>query len=198
MFNNWCSIFTKPICNSPCPNQRTMVGPMGPMGPQGLRGTMGPQGPTGPQGLQGQTGPTGATGPSGATGTLNIAEFVGNTQTVASQSPYILTQLFNNHEDGQVVLTTAGNGVTLEAGNYLIEYITTVNGTTDEIVTQLTLNGTAISNTEDSITLTATTDEEKLFSKQIISLANDGVIQLINNGTSEVSTSNTKVFISKI
>ena len=174
------------------------TGPTGPTGPQGLAGVTGPIGPIGPQGLVGATGPTGPTGPTGAAGTLSIAQLNAETQVVTAGAPYNLTQAYNNYTEGEVALSADGATIELTAGNYLVEYDTTVTGTIDPIITALYLNNTQLAGSDETVTLTEATDQATLTDKQIITLTEDGVLQLRNAGTGEFTANSTRIFVSRV
>ncbi|KXY84885.1 hypothetical protein AT270_01125 [Bacillus cereus] len=107
------------------------TGPTGPQGTQGIQGDMGPQGPTGPQGIQGIQGPMGPQGPTGS----QIVNFANISQTVAITSHPVNTAVPLNTNStlvGTSISHASGSGnITLQPGNYWIEYSGTIDPDTN-------------------------------------------------------------------
>lgn len=178
------------------------TGPTGPTGATGETGAIGATGATGPTGATGETGavgatgPTGPTGPTGATGATainDIAQFNGTTQTTEANTPFAITQTFNNFEDGKVAAGTNGTSITLQPGTYLVEYNTdATQGTTNSAA--FYLNGTQVPQTTSTQTNTGT-----LRGKTVLTVADaSSTLELRNAGTDSLASSNTGIFIQSV
>lgn len=186
-------IYTNP-CNgsSPCCGCGSNVGPAGPMGLQGPAGPQGPQGIQGPQGPQGATGATGATGAAGATATnQNAMLYQTAAQSVAAGDTLTLgTNVINSTGD----ITASGTtGVTLNAGQYLVSFVTDAAISGDGTIgAALALGGTALPYAAGAHSSTADTASDRIAITAIIASTTVQTLTVLNNtGTANTYTNST-------
>lgn len=193
MTENDCSstkIYTNP-CNgsAPCCGCGSNVGPAGPMGLQG------PAGPQGPQGIQGPQGPQGATGATGAAGTAatnqNAMLYQAAAQSVAAGDALTLgTNVINSTGD----ITASGtNGVTLNAGQYLVSFVADAAISGDGTLgAALALGGTALPYAVSAHTSTADTASDRIAITAIVAPTTAQTLTVLNNtGTTNSYTNST-------
>lgn len=181
---------------------RITVGPPGPQGPRGnmglpgAQGPIGPQGQPGPQGPQGATGATGATGAQGPIGSSLVAELSNADATVAAATPITLTLLYNNQSG--VTVNSPATSLTLSAGTYIISYYASVSGATDNVALAYYLGGTELAQTLSSQSAAAASDTVSLSSAHVITLTENGTLELRNVNALELSITKLNVLITKI
>lgn len=193
MTENDCSsikIHTTP-CNgsAPCYGCGSNVGPAGPMG---LQGPAGPQGPQGIQGPQGPQGATGATGPAGTAATnQNAMLYQTAAQSVAAGDALTLgTNVINSTGD----ITASGtNGVTLNAGQYLVSFVTDAVISGDGTMgAALALGGTALPYAVSAHDSTADTASDRIAITAIVAPTTAQPLTVLNNtGTVNTYTNST-------
>ena len=171
------------------------IGPTGPTGPTGATGVAGVAGPTGPTGPTGATGDTGAagvagpTGPTGPTGAISVGQFYTATQSATPNTALTIAQTYNN-TDNAVTLDGAGTGLTLQAGNYLVEYSANATGATDSATLAAYLDGTQIPQTVSTATVTSTSEVQPLSGRYVVTVPSGGSTLDIRNGGANAFTAN--------
>ena len=201
-----CCFFNNDRCN--CNRNPVVIrGPIGPTGATGARGPIGPQGATGPQGPQGPVGPIGPQGPTGARGATGPQGPTGATGPAGSSDGLYASSgavvvgagaiipLTETTSSPETTVTVADNEVTLnEAGTYLVSYYSAGSVPTDDFVTSLYLNGSALAN--ESL---AQANSSGVGSKTILISATAGdSLSLYNTSTEEATLSNASITVLKI
>ena len=171
------------------------TGPTGATGATGATGVAGPTGPTGPIGPTGATGDTGAagvagpTGPTGPTGAISVGQFYTATQSATPNTALTIAQTYND-TDNAVTLDGAGTGLTLQAGNYLVEYSANATGATDSATLAAYLDGTQIPQTVSTATVTSTSEVQPLSGRYVVTVPSGGSTLDIRNGGTNAFTAN--------
>ena len=150
------------------------TGPTGPTGATGANGAMGPQGPTGNTGATGPTGPTGPTGSTGATGatgpsgTSNSLTSANDNDTAVSANG-TLSFYQNLASSGTAITHTSGSPFfeITEPGVYEVYYQTTASVPSASsypvtVEAMLVFDGDTLPHTQDSATVSSSSDEEIL------------------------------------
>ena len=194
-------------------------GPVGPIGPTGATGATGATGPQGPIGLTGATGATGAQGPiglTGATGPQGPAGPIGPQGPqgeVGPQGPAGTGDaIYTNSgavevESGQTIplsltlqtpdstMSVADNGVTVsQTGYYLVSYYIGGSVATNEFVTSLYVNDTAIAN-ENIVQSNSAGAASKT---ALLSLNAGDTITLRNTSATEATLSNASITVLRL
>ena len=151
-----------------------ITGPTGPTGATGANGAMGPQGPTGNTGATGPTGPTGPTGSTGATGatgpsgTSNSLTSANDNDTAVSANG-TLSFYQNLASSGTAITHTSGSPFfeITEPGVYEVYYQTTASVPSASsypvtVEAMLVFDGDTLPHTQDSATVSSSSDEEIL------------------------------------
>lgn len=165
-----------------------VVGPTGPTGPIGPTGATGATGPTGPTGATGDTGAAGVAGPTGPTGAISVGQFYTATQSATPNTALTIAQTYNT--DNAVTLDGAGTGLTLQAGNYLVEYSANATGATDSATLAAYLDGTQIPQTVSTATVTSTSEVQPLSGRYVVTVPGGGSTLDIRNGGANAFTAN--------
>ena len=164
--------------------------PRGPRGVTGATGATGATGPTGPTGAAGGvTGATGPIGPTGPTGAISVGQFYTATQSATPNTALTIAQTYNN-TDNAVTLDGAGTGLTLQAGNYLVEYSVNATGATDSATLAAYLDGTQIPQTVSTATVTSTSEVQPLSGRYVVTVPSGGSTLDIRNGGANAFTAN--------
>ena len=181
-----------------------LTGATGPQGPIGLTGATGPQGPvgatgaTGPQGpvgATGATGPQGPVGPQGETGPAGTSDGVyagSGTNIVASDEIIPLALIQATPLSTQ---TVADNAINItEDGVYLVSYFSSGSVATDEFITSLYVNGSAVTN--ESI---IQSDSAGAGSKTVLlSLTANSTLALYNTSATQATLSGASITVLKV
>ena len=159
------------------------TGATGPQGPAGIQGITGPTGPTGPQGSAGNTGATGATGPTGPTGPTGSTGATGatgpsgtsnsltsaNDNDTAVSANGTLSFYQNLASSGTAITHTSGSPFfeITEPGVYEVYYQTTASVPSASsypvtVEAMLVFDGDTLPHTQDSATVSSSSDEEIL------------------------------------
>ena len=173
------------------------TGPTGPTGETGATGSTGPTGPTGETGATGATGATGPTGPTGTTAELTTAQFYDGTQAAPSSTALTLTQVYNN-TDGKATLNAAGTGITLQSGNYLIEYNGNVTGITESATLAFYLDGTQVSQTISSTTANGTSETHALGGRYVITISSEQTLDIRNAEANSFTVNNLSISVTPL
>ena len=163
------------------------IGATGPTGPTGATGETGAVGATGPTGPTGATGETGTAGPTGPTGAISVGQFYTAAQTATPNAALTLAQTYNN-TDGSVTADGTGTGLTLQEGNYLVEYTANATGATDSATLSAYLGGTQIPQTTSTAMVGTTADVRPLSGRFVVNVPSGGSTLDIRNGGSNAFT----------
>lgn len=121
--------------NSLFPIISAAQGPAGPQGPQGVAGPVGPAGPqgetgaTGPAGATGATGPQGPAGPAGDTATNDNAMLYAEDSQIVAGGEALSFSGSQINSPGGAIIASGSDALTLEAGQYLVNFVSDVNVT---------------------------------------------------------------------
>ena len=188
-------------CNCNRNNLSVIRGPRGPQGPTGATGARGPQGPQGPvgatgavgsQGPVGPVGPQGETGPQGPAG-ANDAVYADSSIATVSAGDIIPLALDTSTPD--TTITVANNAVTVtEAGTYLVSYYVGGSVPTNEFITSLYLNGSAIADQ----TIIQSNSAGAASKTILITLDSGDSLSLYNTSATEATLSGAAITIVKL
>ena len=157
------------------PGPRGDVGPQGASGPLGLTGATGPAGPTGATGASGPLGLTGATGPTGGAGATGAAGPFG---------PKAVTLSFPSTGDTKVVLFYTTAQLTLQS----IAAVLPGGASTPTVSynvrwgSNISLSGTAVTSSANTVTSTTTATTITSFSNGTISANSFVWVEVTNVG----------------
>ncbi len=176
-------------------------GPQGPQGPIGPAGPQGPQGATGPQGPQGETGATGATGPQGPIGPVGPQGPSGTNDAIYANvgavtvDPDAIIPIVLDTATADTSMNVTDNAVNItEDGTYLVSFYVGGSVPTNEFVTSLYLNDSAIAG-ESLIQSNSAGSSSKTI---LLQLSNGDSLALYNTSATEATLSAASLTVLKL
>ena len=148
--------------------------------------------------MTGPTGATGPTGPTGATGTSDTSIALATSTGTISQNELTPLTAVINTSDGDILIDTTTNQITLTEGTYHIAYSGVATNATGNAELSLYQDGTQIPSSQSSATLEEATDTASLYGSTVISTTDNTVIDLRNSGASAFTLNNLSFTVTKI
>ena len=129
---------------------------------------------------------------------MTVGQFYNATQNSAPGTALTIEQIYNN-TDGTVTLNSAGTGLTLQEGNYIVEYHANATDITDSATLAAYVTDSQIPQTVSTATASATASVVPLSGKSVISVPTDGItLDFRNGGTNAFTVTNLSVTINPL